>query len=410
MMGVPLLPKNSGVIGKGVIGDMIIGSDYTPIPDLIDTYKDHPYVQIELYTAAFVLCGVVDNYKRFSYTANWQDLDTWEIEINRYKTNVSRFVAGGFIRFTSDSSSYIGIIESIEKPLDDRGKGGETWVISGRGIESIFAQRICMAGTAASTGYTAYSNKAETVMRAIVNNECISAADANRNITGLSLAANDLTRGATVDRSLRFEYLNDVLYGICKETGLSFRFVQVAGLTFILTFYTGTDVSATVKITPDYGNVAAFKYIESLLEMKNLLYVGGTGAAAARVVRECYTGTEPAGWSRREKFIDASDCSSNALVDARGAETLATTGESVTLDVEYLESPTYTLGTHFKLGDIITVLFVDVATVVSRITAITYEWTADSGKKITLGIGKGAPDLVSIMKLDRRLGGAQQRR
>jgi len=482
----PTLPYESGILGEGVLGDMTLGEDYTRTTELIGQITPRPVVLIEQYTAAFVLCGVIDNYEQFEYTENWYDLDTWTITINRYKSNVSAFVTGGYIRFYADGKEHIGTIESIEKPLDQDGKGGEAWVISGRGVESIFAQRICLTGTTTGTGYntcgdtaitaltftfaatatvtasasclsqvspgyyiynstndaavkavkiasisadgltitltTAYAGTAgsgksaslvgqpgETALRTYVNAECISATDTNRNLSGVTLATADSKRGAVVARSTRFEYLSDILYGVAKETNLSFRLVHGAGLNFIFTVLQGSDVSGTVTITPGYGNVKTLKYIESLLEMKNLLYMGGTGDAAARVVRECYDVTEPAGWSRREKFIDASDCTTDALLDAKGAETLATTKESVSLEVEYLESPTYTLNTHFKLGDIITVLFEDVATMASRIISITYSWDA-GGKHVKLGVGKEAPDLVSILKLDRKLSTAQGRR
>lgn len=410
MPGPLLLPKDSGVLGLGVLGHMVLGADYTHITDLTTTYRDHNYLLIEIYTDAMVLCGVVDDFESFTYTENWYDLDTWTIEINRYKTNVAQFTVGRFIKFISNGREYFGLIESLEKPLDPEGKGSEKWTVSGRGVEAIFAQRICLTNTDTKDGggYADYSGVAETVMRTIVDNECISATDTSRNFTGLSLAA-DTTLGATVDRSLRFDYVSDALYGIVKETGISFRLVHGTGLDFVMTFYEGSDVSATVTITPDYGNVAAFRYVESLLEYKNLLYVGGTGDAALRTVREVYDTTEPEGWDRREKFIDATDCSTNDLLDARGAEVLATTSVSVSLSVEYIESPTYTLGTDFSLGDTVTVLFEDVATLVSRIVSVTYQWDTD-GKRITLGVGKEAPDLVSIIKLDRRLNSAQQRR
>lgn len=393
----------------------------------------------------------------------------------------------------------------------------------------------------------------ESALRHYTDSECISATDPDRVIPGITLAA-DQKRGALVNRSARFDYLSDMLYGICVETGLSFRLVHGTGLNFTFTVYTGSDVSSTVTICPTlYENASTFDYLESHLEMRNMLYIGGEGSDAARMVRKAYTptagtgtlttlyapevaavegptgtmiaahsftpvdmsgmdlsasylqldlkatnpadmGTDgqveltasggpdskelswkfpvtglkdtyqtyrfllssgsetggafdssainyirvynvlkagagigsvpvmfswqnakiltastPQGWTRREKFVDASDCTTSALLSARGSETLATSAESISLDVGYFPSPTFTLGVHFKLGDLITATFEGVATVVSRIRSVTT--TLDSnGKVIALTIGKEAPDLISILKLNQRLNTTQMRR
>ena len=556
----PVLPYNSGILGEGILGYMTLGEDYTRISALISGIIPHPNVQIEQYTAAFVLCGIVDNYEQFEYTANWYDLDTWTITINRYKCNVTQFVTNGFIRFYADNSEHIGLIEKIEKPLGKEGKGDETWVISGRGIEAIFAQRVCETKTgfvvvptltftfAASTTITASANcravlstgmdiynstndadtyaqtistissdgltitlsaaytgttgsgktasagdgtnycgstavtgltftfaasttvtasasclaqinvgesiynstddfhdsaqevsaisadgltitlsaayagtagsgkacaragvPAETALRYYVNCEAIAATDTSRNLSNVTLAI-DQHRGALVNRAPRDDVLSDILYGICTASGLSFRLVHTTGFNFVFTVLEGSDVSSTVVLTPEYGNVASFDYIESLLDMKNLLYMGGTGSNAARIVQPVYTGTTaPSGWTRREKFVDASDCTTTSLLTAKGTETLATVGESVTMDIGYLESPAFTLGIQFKLGDIISAVFPDIVAMVTRITSIKWTWDT-SGKSITLEIGKSSPDLISMIKLAQRLGSAAQRR
>ena len=404
-----VLPFQSSRAGLGVAGYMLAGADFTPYTDFIGTYDPKPIIPIQIFTAAMVYRGVIDDYEYFRYERNWYEPDNWEIDINRYKVNVDQFAIGGFIRYNREGVEHIGIIERIEKPLDEKGKGGEQWKIIGRGAEAVFSLRICMYGTATSTGYHVQNAAGETALRAFVDKECISAADTNRNITGLTLAAPG-TRGTTVDYSARFNILSDVLTDICKAAGLSCGLVwSGSGLNFVFTVYEGADVSASVVISPEFGNVATFQYLNSVLEMKNLLYVGGTGTDASRAVREVYDTTEPTGWARREQFVEASDCADNAALDAKGAEVLATVGEETALEVSYLQSNTFIYGVDFDLGDIITVVFPDVAIVVSRIVTVTEEWD-ENGERITLGIGKKYPDLVSIMKQAKQAYSAQSRR
>jgi len=253
----------------------------------------------------------------------------------------------------------------------------------------------------------------ETALRTCVYDECINPSSSTRIISGLSLAA-DSKRGSVVARTLRIDRLSDVMYGIGKETALSFKLTHPsAGMNFVFTVLQGTDVSSTVTLSTDRGNVQEIEYFENLLEYKNLVYVNGTGDGAARIVRQVFTGvTEPSGWDRYETSFDASDCTTDAALDSKGAEVLADLAEAITLDVQYLQTsnPTYILGTHFKLGYTITVDYVTAGIkVVSRVTSIETNWVRQ-GKTIKLTIGKKKPDFVDIYKYDKKANGAQKRR
>lgn len=270
-------------------------------------------------------------------------------------------------------------------------------------------------------GGTAGSGKAgsviglpgETALRTCVYDECIAPSNSSRIVPGLSLVT-DSKRGAVVARTLRFDRLSDVMFGICKETGLSFRFTHTtAGMHFTLTVLQGTDVSSTVVLSTDRGNVREIEYFENLLEYKNAVKVLGSGDAASRTTRWVWSGTtEPAGWDRFETSYDASDCITDAALDSKGTSILAELADTTTLDVEYLQTPnpSHILGTHFKLGDIITVDYVTAGiAVVSRITSIESSW-AREGKTIKLTIGKKRPDFIDIYKYDKRAASAQKRR
>jgi len=270
------------------------------------------------------------------------------------------------------------------------------------------------AGTAGSgKAGSVIGQPGETAMRTYVDAECISTSDTAARLTGLTLAA-DSKRGSVVARTIRFDKLNEVLYGIGKETGLSFRLAHPStGMNFTFTVLQGTDVSATVQLSVDYGNVKTLNYLRSVAEHKNLIYVGGTGDGATRIVRKVWaTGTaEPSGWSRRATFSDASDCTTAAALDSKGAEILVDLEKVTTLEAEYLQTknPTYTLGTHFKLGDIITAIYPNEVAIVARLVSISTT-IERAGKTIKLTIGKKRPDFVDIYNFDKKANGAQKRR
>jgi hypothetical protein len=249
-------------------------------------------------------------------------------------------------------------------------------------------------------------------MRQYVDYNCIdsSKCGATRVITGLTLDATPAADTTTVSYSARFQPLTEILYDICTQTNLSYELTwSGTGLNFTFDVRAGSDVSSVVKVSPDWDNVEWFKYLLTNAELKNTAYVGGIGLAQARDVDIVYESTEPANWSRREVFVEASDCLNTAAMLSRGTSTLKTMGVQTVLEVGYLESNTFKYGDDFKIGDIVKVVFPGVVTTTGQIVSVTEEFNA-KGIKTTLGIGRAYPNLTSVMKDDRKKTSAQVRR
>ena len=107
-MGVPVLPKDSGVLGKGVLGDMVLGADYTPITDLTQPYPAHQVVPINIYTTAMVQCGIVDDYEHLKHVENLYDFDTFEI-----RSTGQRPTSRSSSRIDSSRSQQMGANSSV---------------------------------------------------------------------------------------------------------------------------------------------------------------------------------------------------------------------------------------------------------------------------------------------------------
>ena len=235
------------------------------------------------------------------------------------------------------------------------------------------------------------------------------AADTNRVITGLSLAAVDYGRGGACNFQGRAQSLLDTLTEFNKSSELSCDLVwsgaaaaPTARYTFVFTVYASTDMSDEVILTADLGNVLSYDYQESVLGYRNTIYVAGTGTAAARVLSKIYSGAEPTGRDRFEDYIDATDCTTTDQLTQRGNETLSLKAGTESLEFVFdTENQSEVYGVDFKCGDIVTVIDPDVATLVDRITSVTTTYD-ENGKTIKLGMGTSAPDLVSILKMDRK--------
>lgn len=403
-------PYESSVIDWGVDDYMVVDEDYT---DIHQTYITPKSVPVEIYSSAMVYLGILDDYSYFKFQEHWYEVDQWTMTVNRYRINADQLAVGGFIRYSNNGYSHIGIIERIEKPLALTGKASEQWVVSGRGIESVLSTRLATYVTGSSTGFHTVSAVSGTdAMRQYVDYNCIdsSKCGATRVITGLTLDGSPDADGSVVTYNARFQMLTDILYDICTQTNLSFELIwSGTGLNFTFHIRAGTDVSAVVNISPEWDNVEWFKYLLTNAELKNLAYVGGPGVAAARDVDVVYNGSEPSGWTRREVFVEASDCLNTAAMLSRGTSDLATRGVQTVLEVGYLESNTFLYGDDFKIGDTVSIVFPDVVTTTGQIVSVTEEFKQD-GIKTTLGIGRAYPTLVGVMKDDRKKTSAQVRR
>lgn len=366
-------------------------------------------LEIRTFSSSMTPTGLVDDSEYFRWEHNWYTPDAWEMRINGNKPNATLLAIDGFIGFVGSEGTKIGMIETVEPALGEGGEASQEIVVSGRGVEAVLAQRIALYATDLSTndGYDVQADtNAETAMRHYVNYNAINTTycGANRVITGLTLAtANSPLLGTNIDYAARFQPLPEILEDICRGQGLSYRLVwSGTGKNFTFGIIDGDDVSGSVVVSPEFDNAAALRYMNSILEEKNLIYLGGVGIGDTRTTAVVYSGSEPTGWDRKEYFADASDCSTSDMLADRGAQLLLEYAEQESMEFEYHQSNTFVYGTDFKLGDIVTVVYPDVAILVTRLVNVTEEYSVGDGLRLSMGVGNKSPDLVSLFKIMKR--------
>lgn len=405
-------PYESSIIDLGVIDWMVVDETYTDSNTFDQSYTSQVNTPIEIYNFQMVRTGVVDDYAHFKYTENWYDVDTWEMQVNRYRINSDKISIGGFIRYSIYGYEHIGLIERFEKVAGKGGKASEMWTVSGRGVEGILATRLATYNTGAETGFhTVSAVHGPDAMREYVDYNCIDPTKCGtpRVIEGLTLGdINPLT--TAVSYSARFQPLTEILTDIAQQIGCCYYLKwSGSGLNFTFEVGSGEDVSASVKISPEFDNVESYRYLLTNAELKNVAYVGGVGTANSRDVDIIYTAPEPEGWDRRESFVEASDCLDAASMLSRGTSYLTTAGVQSVLEVDYVESNTFKYGEDFKIGDVIAVEFADVISTTAQIISVTEEFT-QTAHKTSLRLGRAYPNLTTVFKNDRKLSSAQVRR
>ena len=363
--------------------------------------EDAPPEPLRVYErsgSTLVLMAVVDAYEAIEWTRRWRAPGSWQAVISRYATGAEELREGRFISLPRRGRHLVGIIESIEGQMTDEGEISESWTVAGRDLGAILQGRICLHGTDAGTGYDEQIDVVgETAMRHYVDVNAVNPTDPDRAIPGLDLMLVDQGRGATVQVRARFQGLLEILESIALQTGLGWGVIWSPDTGELLfDALEGTDRSAEILLSPRLGNCLIAGYRACLSDAPTLAVVAGQGEADLRAIVEVGTAT---GWDRREVFVDARDLDATDALIARGGEKLAEVGETTTLEVEYLPTPTYRYMTDFDLGDIVSAEYPGVATMQARIVAVTEQYPSG---RIVLGLGKEWPDLVSLLRTVKR--------
>ena len=363
--------------------------------------EDAPPEPLRVYERSgttLVLKAVIDAYEVIEWTRRWRAPGSWQAVISRYATGAEELREGRYISLPRRGQHLVGIIESIEGQMTDEGEISESWTVAGRDLGAILHGRVCLHGTNTGTGYDEQIGVVgETAMRHYVDVNAISPTDPGRAIPGLDLMLVDQGRGAEVTVRARFQGLPEILESIALQTGLGWDVIYSFDTDeFLFDVLEGADRSAEILLSPRLGNCLVSGYRASLPDSPTLAIVAGQGEAELREIVEVGTAT---GWDRREVFIDARDLDDPDALTARGEEKLAEVGETTTLEIEYIPTPTYRYRTDFDLGDIVSAEYPGVCTMQARIVTVTEQYPSG---KITIGLGKEWPDLVSLLRSVKR--------
>ena len=141
------------------------------------------------------------------------------------------------------------------------------------------------------------------------------------------------------------------------------------------------------------GNILSLEYWEDSFDTCSLVYVGGPGEGRAQTIRKVYSGAEPEGWARRERFIGVADAQYEDELDAAGQAHLATWGDSIKgVRFKFQETGSCKYGADFNLGDLATVYDEDYGISLGRkIEEIEFALGKDGIEDIMLQVGSPEP-------------------
>lgn len=351
--------------------------------------------EIKIFNSNIDMIGVIDNFNSIKWVQKFYEHGTFSIKLPLTPEYISVLKKDNIIYFDGNA----GFIESVEFDMGDE---GETITITGKELLAWLARRI-------NWNITNYNGTVEGFARQIVNDSCIAALNAERNIPYLELGAlHNFTEAISKQDS--YGNILEILNAISKTSDIGFRILFVPKeKKFIFDSYKGASRTvhqselAPLVFCREFENILQQTYIESQNSYANTALIAGVGEDINRKVTSIETGT---GLSRYEIFIDArdientidgttlSDAKYSALLQQRGIEKLADYYSVTTFD----STVNTVVTSDFNVGDLVTVndkqWNISLDTRITEIEKI-YE---NTGKTINVTFGNDVPTIYDKLK------------
>ena len=235
-----------------------------------------------------------------------------------------------------------------------------------RGLLDLLARRVIQGY--AGTTYTQKSGAAETVLKAFVDEQCVSGS-IYREIAGLSIEA-DGAGGSTIAPEVAWRGLLESLQEFAEDIGGGDFNVDLDSddaVTFTFTWHDdqlGTDrtwgngVNTPVILSARRGNVQNLLYKKSRLGEITSVIIGGQGDGVGRAVvtRDNATAIADSPWNTVESFLNMSNLIGTTELNSAGDAELEKGRLIETVECDLLLVGGATVyGNHLDLGDLITI-------------------------------------------------------
>lgn len=231
---------------------------------------------------------------------------------------------------------------------------------------------------------------AETIMRALVNENCGPAALAARRIERLVL--DDVAGvGTSQTLSTRFEPLLDALRTAAATDQLGFRTRQVDD-EIRFGVYAPADRTATARFSHGLGNLRQVGFTMGAPTGTSELVMGGTDPADdpgnQRVYVEVVSGAA-ADWYRVERLVEKSgtDDDSEGELTQAGVLALGNDNPQASLSTVTVDTADLRAGRDYGLGDRVAVVLPTGLEIDDIVQTIRLEYTPDEGEVVTTVVG-----------------------
>lgn len=253
------------------------------------------------------------------------------------------------------------------------GDGFESLMLAGVDANELAARRI--VAYAAGSAESDKTGAAGDLMLEVFDENFISATDTDRNVGALAggvVLDAAVPGGPAVDKAFAWQNVLSTLHSLqamSKQLGQEmFWSIEPTGLDrLFLTVYDGAPgrdrsitSSAPLVFGAQFGNVLNVRLVDDYVDEATVVYAGGQGQGAARLVEEMADADRVAAsiWNRREAFVNASNLSTSAALQDAASAYLEERRPIVRVFADIISTPATPFGTRagWNLGDTVTVV------------------------------------------------------
>jgi hypothetical protein len=349
--------------------------------------------------AALARVGKIDRLTSLTVTPRFNAVGAWSLTLPLGTAQAALFdqTTGVIIYYGGEDGPVLmsGTVEELTETWDESNPGAGTLTVTGLSDDQVVADRLAyqVPGSAATSQsgseYDRRSAVGETVLKQYVNLNAGPGAIVARRVTGLTIAT-DTATGAAVKGSARMTPLPDLITPLALSAGLGWRVVQ-SGSGLVFQTFTPLDRTLTARFSRELGNLRGFTRTRRAPTVTAAV-VGGGGDGTARTFREIVDTTAQTAWGRRrEVFIDRRDTTDTVELDQAGTEAVVEGGQQTSLSLSTIDTPLLTYGTHYSLGDKVTVEPGGGASPIADVLReVEITWTAADGPRTTSTAGTSA--------------------
>ncbi|APU61187.1 siphovirus ReqiPepy6 Gp37-like family protein [Clostridium botulinum] len=311
-------------------------------------------VPIRIIDKDFNLLGEVDDYESLVFIRRFSRVGEFELHINLEKNNVDKLQEDNLILLGAYFNK-VGIIEFIDKSTSEDGK--EQLVIKGATLKGKIKDRTTVPPI--GQGYDNATGTQETIIKKFVDNNAVNPVDRDRIIPNL-IIAEDKQRGKQDAWRARYENLADKITEIAEYSNLGWDItLDTDNNKFVFDVIEGRNLTADQEQLPpvifsvDFDNIKNKHFVKSLLNYKNVAYVGGKGEDEKRLIQQAGNAK---GWARKETFIDCSQADDITELKTMGEHKLDDFNITETFESSVISFGSFNYMQDWDLGDIVTVI------------------------------------------------------
>lgn len=347
--------------------------------------------------------GQLDDFQQLDLVLRWNAVGSWVL--NCPASTLARNVGtrGGIVVQQDSTVVFSGSVEQAQRTITF---AADDLQLSGASDDVRLGDELCYpeapALTTDSSAYDSRSGQISTVMRAYVEANCgVAASSYGRQSVIVSA---DPLLGSIVSTTERFSTVLDTCQRLSLMDGvgnIGFR-VRDRDLGFpSFEVFQAADRRQSAIFSLDLGTCSLVKFTENRTKVNVAVEAGG-GQGTARTFVTVTDSASVDRWRTRRVFKDARDTSDTTILTQRGNAALADGASVQTIEVTPFDSGSMVFGTHWNVGDLVTVV-VGTDRIVQMVREVHIKLTPDGAAIVTPTIGTpGAgvsliPDLFRVM-------------